>query len=223
MPETSSAARPRILACFLCGSERDSWLNPSLLPAAIQMTHDARCIVNVEVVTEHPVSRARNHCVMQARKQNADWLLMIDNDQGLPAARHSILDVIAEAGTHQDVIGLPSAMVGESGLRWNANFLEPVGSNPFVSVDCIGSGVMLLRSSVWQRIPAGPWFETHYTNDGELGPKISVGEDASFCRLARSAGLEIWATQFASPHLKTTDLTSQLIQQHRQLQQVPRA
>jgi hypothetical protein len=137
---------------------------------------------------------------------------MIDNDQCLPPD-NGLLDILAQAGPRQDVIGLPSAVNGD--LKWNAAFNGPVTGEPFVSVMWIGTGVMILRNTVWKRMIAGPWFEDVLKSYGELGRKVDSSEDVNFCKQARSAGLDIWASVYASPHLKTVDLTAHLIEKHK--------
>jgi hypothetical protein len=176
--------------------------------------------VSVELLQDiRPVDRARNTAVMKARAANVDWLVQIDNDNGLPQG-NGLLDVIQQCGPAQDVVGLSYGMKNEQGLQWCAHFLEnTVTDKPFIEVDRIGAGVLLIRNTVWKRLPAGPWFVTHYKNDGELGPRISAGEDVSFCKECRAAGLGVWASVYTSLHLHTTDLTAAVIERHKQLQQ----
>lgn len=216
MPET----KPHILVCVLCGSERGDWINPLLFSSLLQLSHSAQFNVTVETVAgRRPVDRARNESVVRARAGNFDWLCMVDNDQCLPP-NNGLLDVIAQAGPRQDVIVLPTGIhTDNQSLRWSCNFLEPANGQPFIRVDDAGTGVMILRNTVWKRLFAGPWFETQFTNDGELGRKILLGEDVKFCRMANAAGLEIWASCICSPHLKSVDITALVLDKHKALLQ----
>jgi len=195
----------KVLVAPLCGLERGSWLNTSLVMSLIAMSHDAR--FQVEIVPAFglwPVDYARNTCVVAARAKQVDWLLMIDNDQTLPT---NPLDIIAEATPQQDVIGLSCGCVSSDGhsFRLNADFIPGMADGNFMGVSKVGTGVMLLRSNVWTRIPKGPWFRTEQAED-ELR-SVKQGEDWHFCDLARAAGLKLWTHRRGCGHLKTVDVT----------------
>jgi len=214
---------PKVLICVLSGSERTDWINPELFNAALRLQKSTQFDVTIETIDGvRPVDRARNLAVMKARAANVDWLVQIDNDNVLPP-ENGLLDAIAQAGPRQDVIVLPYGIYTDNGLRWSCNFLEPFNGQPFIRIDDAGTGVMILRNTVWKRLIAGPWFETRYTDDGELGRKIKHGEDVAFCRDAKEAGLEFWASPVCSPHIKSTDITALVLEKHKQLQQVSRA
>jgi len=88
--------KAKVLVSPLCGSERDRWLNPSLVLSLLTMTHDPRFEVIIEpAYALYPVDYARNVCVASAREKQVDWLIQVDNDQTLPV---SPLDIIAESG-----------------------------------------------------------------------------------------------------------------------------
>ena len=211
--------KPKVLVCILCGSERCDWINPTLFSSALQLQKSATFDVTVEpVVGLRPVDRARNESVIRARTGNFDWLVMIDNDQCIPP-NNGLLDILAQAGPRQDVIVLPYGIrTDNQGLRWSCNFLEPFNGQPFIRIDDAATGVIVLRSSVWKRMFAGPWFETQFTDGGELGRTFKYGEDIAFSRAAKEAGLEFWASPVCSPHLKTADITSFVIEKHKALQ-----
>jgi hypothetical protein len=200
MPET----KPKVLIAPLCGIERSGWLNPTLLLSLVQMTHDPRFDVSIELAFGlSPVDYARNTAVVAARTKQFDWLLMVDNDQTLPT---SPLDVIAEAGPQQDVVGLLAGCSKDGrSFQLNCDFIPGMTDGNFRAVSKIGSGVIMLRSSVWTRIPKGPWFTTQQSDD-ELR-SFKQGEDLSFCDLARAAGLKLWTHRSDCGHLKTADVT----------------
>src|SRR5580700_6085808 len=97
------ATKPRVLVAPLCGLERGSWLNPTLLMSLVQITHDPRFDVSIELAFGlSPVDYARNTCVVAARAKAVDWLLMCDSDQTMP---FNPLDIIAEATPQVDAVG----------------------------------------------------------------------------------------------------------------------
>jgi hypothetical protein len=205
MPKT------KVLVSPLCGSERDRWLNPSLVVSLLTMTHDPRFGVIIEpAYALYPVDYARNVCVASAREQQVDWLIQVDNDQTLPV---SPLDIIAECGPEQDVIGLSAGIrKGDDGrsFQFNTHNLSAPGivDGKFLGVLHVGSGVLILRNSVWRTLPRGPWFRTIQRDDELRSVEKSGGEDWSFCDLARAAGLKLWTHRACSGHLKTTNLTA---------------
>jgi hypothetical protein len=167
-----------------------------------------------------PIDYSRNRCVASAREKQAEWLLMIDNDQTLSP---NMLDVLAEAGPKQHVVGwyagTSSTSINGQSFSLNCDFIPGVCEDrDFLPVTRIGAGVMALHNSVWQKLPKGPWFKLLQEDDELRTPKL--GEDFFFCNLARAAGLQIWAYRMGAGHLKTCDNTVLAL---KQLSQVPRA
>jgi len=199
------AAKTRILVKPLCGTERGNWLNPTLITSLIAMSHDQRFDVTVEpAFGMAPVDYARNTCVATARDRGFDWLLMIDNDQAVPV---SLLDIVAEAGPQIDVVALACGIGSKDGHSFmlNADFIRDKAIGNFMGISKAGSGVMLLRNSVWRTFPKGPWFVTEQNND-ELR-SLKQGEDIFFCGLCCAAGLQLWTHRMGCGHLKTADIT----------------
>ena len=207
MPET----KPKVLIALLCGSERDRWINPGLVRALLPLQRDPRFEVEVTFVHDcFPVSAARNAAVDSARGK-FDWLLMVDNDMTLPEKPCTILDILFNAGTNVDVLGL-AAGVNQNGFMLNLVASRGITEGMLLGgVHRVGSGVIALRSSVWQKLPKGPWFKTTYA-DGEIG-NVSEGEDWYFCRIAEAAGLKLWSAKVCAGHLHTVDLTPLAIAQ----------
>ncbi len=193
--------RPTVLGCCLCGSERQSWVNPPQVGTLISMSHDSRFAVTIKMVSDlRSFDSARNFCVDAARKGDADFLVMMDNDV---CPRISPLEIIAQMAPDMSVVGLAYGITAPDGLR-----LSSVGQHEtrgdFVEVDAVGAGCLILRSEVWKRLP-GPWFVWTPQRDELLSP--GVGEDIAFCRLVREHGFRVWSHRMPAAHFRTTDLT----------------
>jgi hypothetical protein len=200
------AAKPNVLIAVMCGFERGGWLNPTLVTSLVAMSRDSRFDVEIELALGlSPVDYARNTCVVAARAKQVDWLLMVDNDQVLPQGNP--LDILAEAGPQVDVIGLSTGISKDAGRSFhlNADFIPGISEGSFMGVSKVGSGVLILRNTVWTRLTKGPWFRTLQNDDELLSPKLS--EDLFFCDLARASGLKLWTHRKGCGHLKTADIT----------------
>lgn len=67
-----------------------------------------------------------------------------------------------------------------------------------LACDVVGTGANLIARTVFERLPR-PWF--HYGYEG-ASRDTWPGEDTSFCRKARAAGIQVWVdTSVVSPHL----------------------
>jgi len=204
-PQLTMETKPRVLVTPLCGVERGSWLNSTLLTSLVAASHDSRFEVTIEPAFGLiPVDYARNRCVAAARDKGFDWNVQLDNDQTVPP---NVLDVIAEAGPAQDVIGLYSGLCADRGasFRFNVTTLPGVADRNFTGASRLGAGVLILHSSVWRALPKGPWFRTVRADDELL--TISQGEDYYFSNLAMAAGLRLWTHRMGAGHLHTVDLT----------------
>ena len=119
--------------------------------------------------------RGHNAIAEHALKTGSDAVMFLDSDQEFPA------DTIDRLAAHRkDIVGcayrrrqhpfplMPDGTGDETGLR---------------EVEWLPSGVMLVRASVFEKIPF-PWFPNLYGKTGE----DFVGSDRSFCRKARGLG-----------------------------------
>jgi hypothetical protein len=206
--------KPKILVTVLTGTERTNWINPDLLMNMLQMSKDPRFDVSFFPVRDaRPFEVARNVAIHAARHIKADWLLSFDNDAFVHS---SPLDIIAAAGPAQDVIGLTygiAACYGAGALEGkSAQFrLFPdtatlgTADGPFRETAAVGGGVLMVRNTVWQKIPRGPWF-VWGRGQGELS-EMGLGEDVHFCNLVRQHGLRIWTHSQPAGHYHTVDMT----------------
>lgn len=98
--------KPKVLLAILTGIERHNWVNPELSANLFNMAKDPRFdVVYYPVCDARPWEAARNLTILAAKQTNADWLLSMDNDGFYPNRPHTPLDIIAQAGEKQRVIG----------------------------------------------------------------------------------------------------------------------
>jgi hypothetical protein len=209
--------KPKVLIALLCGHERQGWINPNLLMNVLQAVKDDRFAVEVITVRDcRPWEAARNVTIDAARKLGVDWLISFDNDNFV---NRKVLDIIAAATDDQTVIGLRYG-VGADTEQYHL-FPSRVGTQagPFREVDCVGGGVMMIRSAVWQKIPRGPWFRWQHDETSELlTPNAnSCGEDVYFSKLCRAHGIKLWThAENLAGHYRTVDLTTMCTVQQQQ-------
>jgi hypothetical protein len=199
--------RPRILILVLCGTERCGWVNPLLFEAllALQLADKGYSLAIDTLFSFDRVEVARNRGVQYARDTGADFLVMVDNDMVLPKDFAGALEQIVSSG--KPVVSFPSARAFVGG---EVELLTPqdngVVEGDFQQTGQAGSGVMVISSEVWRKIPRGPWFRWP-TNDDELLSR-QFSEDIYFCGLVQQHGLTVWVHRSIAGHLKTSDITS---------------
>jgi hypothetical protein len=196
----------RILVQVLCGSERHQWINPRLSSTLVKMALDLRFGVQLQWAHDvRPVAYARNLAVDNARNGGFDWLVMVDNDT-VPMCNP--LDLIATAPDDVHIIGLAAGISVNGACKWN--FSTPATPEQVAGlqqVNEIGAGCLMLRSKVWETIPA-PWFRWENGSDELCSPAGGAGEDIAFCRKAREHNFKLWThSMHAAGHFHTVDLT----------------
>jgi|SRR5579872_2766221 len=205
-------SKPKVLIAVLTGAERSNWVNPDLTLTLVRMVKDPRFDVNYFPVRDaRPWETARNITIVAARQINADWLISFDNDNFVPEPANP-LDIIATAGKEHHIVGLTYGVPTDN-HSYRLFPGEPrANSGPFKEADFVGCGVLMVRNTVWQRVPNGPWFRWQHADNADnevLSPdKGAVGEDVYFCRLARQHGLKIWTHAQLAAHYRTVEVTS---------------
>jgi hypothetical protein len=204
--------KPRVVIAVLTGHERGSWINPQLALNLITAAKDPRFDVHVEMLMDKsPVAFARNFGVAVARKEKADWLLFVDNDQNFHYGGNP-LNILAAAGPDKKIIGIATF---QGGWPSHPNFhvlADPAQrevDREYWSVRVVGTGAMFISSDIWTKVqPRGPWFGWVVDENSELAEtKLDGSEDFSFCNQMRARGIKIWAHTRLIPHLKTLDVT----------------
>jgi len=146
------------------------------------------------------IAENRNYCVVQAQRNNSDYLLFVDDDMTLPP--DTLEKLLAR---NKDVVGvnsysrcLPlSSTVGL--LDKNGEYLRPEHHTawecrvPKELFKCyfVGMGVGLIDMKVFEKIEK-PYFEFITYKKGEFKGMVKVGEDGSFCEKVKKSGGEIW-------------------------------
>lgn len=141
------------------------------------------------------IAENRNYCVVQAQRNNSEYLLFVDDDMVFPP---ETLDCLITQ--KKKVIGVnsysrclpPSSTVGLMDEQGNykhpdkyAAFEMQIPSDPFEAY-FVGAGVMLIEMTVFQDLEQ-PYFEFQSENG-----MVVNGEDGTFCDKVRKAGHEVW-------------------------------
>ena len=201
--------KPKVLVTVL--STMQHWVHPCLVPNLIQMSHDSRFTVEIEMVIDKcPVDYARNSCVVMARERKADFLFMIDADQSMEVNALDVLNV----GLSKDVIGLPTMQnvdlekvkTADAPIYPNFRTLaRPERDGELFTVDRIGTGAMFINRRVWEKV-RGPWFKFTQCENDELRA-ITMGEDFYFCELVQRHGFKIWSHTRVISHWKVSEVS----------------
>lgn len=129
------------------------------------------------------IANLRQMAVQLAQGANASHLLFLDSDMRFPE------DTLDRLLAHDKDIVAGNSVQRTAPQWWNARLngqsVSSVGRTGLEKVDSVGCGVMLIRLGVFN-VLRRPWFDTPY--DGQT----HLGEDITFCKVARSAGFEIW-------------------------------
>ena len=173
-------------------------IRPKTLLSLLEMvahskTHDIHVVVAEQGYT---IAENRSYCVVQAIKNQSDYLLFVDDDMVFP--KDTLERLLAD---NKDIVGVLSysrmlplsptvGLMDENGQymhpdkypAWKLKIPQELFKAYFV-----GTGVMLINMSVFSRIPR-PYFMFETNSDG----KVTTGEDGYFCNKAREHGIDIW-------------------------------
>lgn len=144
----------------------------------------------------YTIAENRNYCVIQAQKNNSDYLFFVDDDMVFPK------DTLQRLLTSQkDIIGVNSysrclPLSSTVGLMDSeGKYMHPDKYPAFemkipdvlFKAYFVGAGVLLINMEVFKKIKA-PYFAFTTYKTGQ----VANGEDGMFCDKARKAGLEVW-------------------------------
>lgn len=141
-----------------------------------------------------PFDHARNELVRRMLKDGSKHIFFLDDD------------VLPSPDAYEKLSSVPCEIV--SGLYWKRQgrivptlyreahpLPEPIhipeGGSPVIEVDYAGGGCLLIHRSVFERIRY-PWFEWKVDKE-DLPVSDRMGEDFTFSKKARQAGLRIMA------------------------------
>lgn len=127
------------------------------------------------------VAKVRNALVRMARDAGADWILFIDDDMTFP------MDSLVRLLAHdRDIVGV--AACGRVPPYEIGGAFVQRASEGLVEATRLGMGMMLVRMTVFDRIPS-PWFIHSFDEQKTpVNPDGEMGEDYYFVRRAREHG-----------------------------------
>lgn len=138
----------------------------------------------------------RNYCVVQALKNNSDYLLFIDDDMTFPPETLNQLlshgkDIVGVASNSRVLPKSPTVglMDKDGNYKHPDKYPSWEMKIPDELFKCffVGGGVLLIKMSIFSVINK-PWFKFESNDDG----KIIRGEDGWFCDKARTHGFDVW-------------------------------
>lgn len=136
------------------------------------------------------ISQVRNRLVRNFLNTDADRLLFWDSDI-VPE-----LLFISRILGDSDICAAPCRVKGSIDLNIGKVKDDRVHRQTSLngSFDVVGTGLMMVKRSVFETIPA-PWFEVIDHANGE-----ALGEDFNFCLKARDLGLSISVASISTVH-----------------------
>lgn len=188
-------------------------VQPKTLQSLLELVHHSKHDLHFVVATEgYTTAQGRIYCVVQAQKNESDWILYVDDDMILEK------DALDRLLAHKkEIVGvnaysraLPlSSTVGL--MDKDGKYLEPEKHTewemriPEGLFECfsIGTGVLLIDMKVFNAI-AKPWFKFDMHEEGYM----KQGEDSWFCTEAKKKGYKI----YCDPTLKIGHIGSYIYQ-----------
>lgn len=172
-------------------------VQPKTLLSLLELAHHSKHDLHFVVATEgYTTAQGRIYCVIQAQKNQSDYILYVDDDMlfdsdaldRLLAHEKEIVGVNAYSRTLP--LSTTVMMMDEKGEykdpSKNTEYAMRVPEELF-EVLAVGTGVVLIKMEVFSKIDK-PWFKFDMHKDGYM----LQGEDAWFCTEARKKGYKIY-------------------------------
>jgi len=184
------------------------------------------------MVERQRIDKARNACVLEALRNNADYLFFVDDDNPIPPETLEVL-----LGADKDVVLAPilgrvpdrqgrhplcafyarEVMVDGRPLRLYHNITTFRDSGPLHQIDAGGTGCVLIKRKVLEVLYARHQGHVFEFGDIRFGQKITVdgieydrrtmSEDCEFSERAVDAGFELWLDErIRPPHMTGTQM-----------------
>jgi len=151
----------------------------SLLKLAANSKHDYRFIISTR---GYNTSENRNYIATQAVKKSCDYLFFIDDDMIFPP------DTLDKLLAHKkDIVG-GVYMTKYEQQEPVVEYLDNERPNELFKCKAIGTGMMLIKTDVFNKLPQ-PWFKYEWYKNG----MVKRSHDWIFCEDARNDGIEVWA------------------------------
>jgi hypothetical protein len=148
----------------------------------------------------YTIAENRNYSVIQAKKNNSEYLLFIDDDMTFPKETLDRLLVHSKevVGVNSYSRCLPAfptvGLMDEKGEYKQPDkypAFELKVPEELFKCYFVGSGVLLIDMKIFERIEK-PYFEFTTYKSGEFRGMVKDGEDGTFCRKVRESGVDIW-------------------------------
>ena len=165
------------------------------------------CLLNLVNKSEHDlhivmatrgftIAENRNYCVIQAQKNNSDYILFIDDDMTFaPETLDQLLyhkkDIVG-VNSYSRILPLHTTvgLMNEKGEykhpdhypEWEMKIPDNLFEAYFV-----GCGICLIDMKVFKKVKE-PFFSFSYEKNG----LVKGGEDGNFCDRARQKGFKVW-------------------------------
>ena len=139
------------------------------------------------------IAASREYAATKALEGNFTHMLFVDSDQTFPEwTLHKLLSdrkSIVAANVSTKVVGnaCPTARAYDPENRAGRLIYTTTKSSGLEQVWRIGTGIMLLETNLFRRIPQ-PWFEIRWNDK----TKNYVGEDWGFCEKVEALGVPIF-------------------------------
>jgi GT2 family glycosyltransferase len=122
----------------------------------------------------------RTAIVKHALEKGATHLLFVDSDMQFPA------DALEKLLAHdKDIIGVE---YNKRQFPLVPVFEQPDRKDTLYESKAIGTGLMLIKLSIFEKMKDDVWFNFGRDNEG----KTTLGEDVWFCYTARDKGFTVW-------------------------------
>lgn len=134
----------------------------------------------------------RTSLVKDALERKATHILFVDSDMQFPA------DTLTKLLAHnKEIVGVDYSrrQIPRSSISVP---LDKISETELYKCSGIGTGLLLIKLSVFESIKDDPWFNFGRNSKGET----VLGEDYWFSNVARDAGFDIWCDPILSKSVK---------------------
>ncbi len=180
------------------------WVRPELSQLLMELQGQKKYNLFICYPAKKPITNNRNQIVKRFLETDYDYLLMIDGDNVPP------LDILNLADFQKDIIGalcfgwmkkmiIPFCLNKNDSGSYDTRVITD--GEGLVECDAIGSGVMMIKREVLEKMPFP--FRNEYDSDGVKG----LGLDINFCKRAKKMGFKVFChTDYRVSHWTDLDL-----------------
>ena len=148
------------------------------------------------------IADQRQKLAANAVKAGAEYVLFLDSDMRFPPyLLEHLIARTQQPGVDIVACNYPTRRTPVKTVAFSDfTKLECIYSNDKVgleAVDAIGMGAMLIKASVFERLPK-PWFQICYLPTAGM----YIGEDIYFCKLAQAHQIKVWVDHDLSKEVR---------------------